>query len=64
MYRSSAADVGFRVPTTDISLLAEQGVLLSTRSHRARPHAQSHKDKGWETFTDAVLRKVNDSAIP
>lgn len=40
---------------------AEQGVLLlnATLTVRARS-AASHQRKGWETFTDQVLRVVND----
>jgi uracil-DNA glycosylase len=29
--------------------------VLTVRAHQAN----SHKDKGWETFTDAVLKAVN-----
>ncbi len=40
---------------------AQQGVLLlnATLTVRART-AASHQKKGWETFTDQVLRVVND----
>ena len=34
--------------------------LLTVRAH----HAFSHKDKGWETFTDAIIRTVNDQPQP
>jgi uracil-DNA glycosylase len=40
---------------------ARQGVLLlnATLTVRAR-QAASHQGRGWETFTDAVIRAVND----
>jgi uracil-DNA glycosylase len=44
---------------------ARQGVLmlntvLTVRAHQ--PH--SHRGQGWETFTDAVIRKVNKKSRP
>ena len=40
---------------------AKQGVLLLNAVLTVRAHApNSHKDKGWEQFTDAVIRKVNE----
>jgi uracil-DNA glycosylase len=34
--------------------------VLTVRAHEPN----SHKDKGWETFTDAVIRAVNDEPEP
>lgn len=44
----------------DLSRWAEQGVLMlnSVLTVRAR-QAASHKGKGWEQFTDAVVEKLN-----
>lgn len=40
---------------------AEQGVLLLNATLTVRAHqAGSHQKKGWETFTDQVIRAVND----
>jgi uracil-DNA glycosylase len=40
---------------------ARQGVLLLNASLTVRQgRAASHQNKGWETFTDEVLRAVND----
>ena len=34
-------------------------------SHRIAPHrAASHQGKGWERFTDAIIRLVNDREEP
>ena len=40
---------------------AEQGVLLLNASLTVEAHkAGSHQGKGWETFTDAVIRTLNE----
>ena len=40
---------------------AEQGVLLLNATLTVRAHlAASHQGKGWETFTDNVIKEVND----
>lgn len=40
---------------------AEQGVLLLNAVLSVRAHQPgSHKNKGWETFTDAVIRNLSD----
>jgi uracil-DNA glycosylase len=42
---------------------AEQGVLLLNAVLTVRAgHAGSHANKGWETFTDAVIRTLNERA--
>lgn len=44
---------------------AEQGVLLLNATLTVRANqAGSHQNKGWETFTDQVLRVVNDKQEP
>ena len=40
---------------------AKQGVLLLNATLTVRAHeAGSHQKKGWETFTDAVIRQISD----
>ncbi|HEY7348807.1 MAG TPA: uracil-DNA glycosylase [Ktedonobacterales bacterium] len=59
-------DVGFRVPNNG-SLVpwAKQGILLLNAVLTVRAHqANSHKNHGWETFTDAVIRRVNEKSEP
>jgi uracil-DNA glycosylase len=42
---------------------AEQGVLLLNAVLTVRAHqANSHQGKGWESFTDAIIRAVNDKS--
>ena len=44
----------------DLSAWAEQGVLLLNAVLTVRAHAAaSHANKGWETFTDQVIRAVS-----
>ncbi len=45
----------------DLTGWARQGVLLLNAVLTVREHqANSHKDKGWEYFTDSVIKKVSD----
>jgi uracil-DNA glycosylase len=62
IFRELRDDLGFPVPNHGCLVpWAKQGVLLlnvvlTVRAHE--PH--SHRGKGWEQFTDAVIRKVNE----
>ncbi|KAI9568993.1 uracil-DNA glycosylase-like protein [Boletus coccyginus] len=65
IYKQLASDIpAFSPPKTgDLTPLARAGVLwlntcLTVRAHKANSHAK----KGWESFTDAVLNTVLDSA--
>ncbi len=66
MFKEMKADVGARVPNNGyLAPWAEQGVLLLNAVLTVRAHeANSHKGKGWEKFTDAVIRAVNDKPDP
>lgn len=45
----------------DLTGWAEQGVLLLNTVLTVRAHqANSHKGKGWEWFTDAIIKKISD----
>lgn len=44
---------------------AQQGVLLLNTVLTVRAHQpHSHRDKGWEIFTDAVIGRVNERTTP
>lgn len=64
MFRELADDLG--IPPADTGYLvpwAQQGVLLLNAVLTVQAHqANSHKNQGWETFTDAVIRVVSDRA--
>lgn len=55
-------DLGIDRPADgDLTRWARQGVLLLNATLTVRAHqAASHQGKGWETFTDEVIRAVND----
>ena len=45
----------------DLTNWAKQGVLLLNSVLTVRAHsANSHKGKGWEEFTDSIIRKISD----
>ena len=54
-------DTGAPVPTSgNLTRWAQQGVLLLNATLTVREHqAGSHQNKGWETFTDAVIRTID-----
>jgi len=63
IYKELATDVGFRRPNHGyLASWAEQGVLMLNAVLTVRAHTpNSHKGKGWETFTDQVIRKVSEA---
>jgi uracil-DNA glycosylase len=66
MYKELEDDLGVPVASTGYLMpWARQGVLLlnTVLTVRAR-EANSHKGKGWELFTDAVIEAVNARSEP
>nr|XP_061804201.1 uracil-DNA glycosylase-like isoform X2 [Nerophis lumbriciformis] len=64
IYKELVNDIeGFQHPKHgDLSGWAKQGVLLLNAVLTVRAHqANSHKDKGWETFTDAVVQWLSNN---
>ena len=62
IFKKLNRDVGKPIPGSgNLTSWARQGVLLlnATLTVRAR-QAGSHQGKGWETFTDAVIHKINE----
>ena len=66
IFKAIYNDCGIAPPSHgDLSAWAKQGVLmLNTVLSVESGKANSHKNKGWETFTDAVIRVVNDIDRP
>ncbi len=56
-------ETGAPVPASgNLDRWADQGVLLLNAVLTVRAHeAASHAGRGWEEFTDAVVRKLNDT---
>lgn len=66
IYRELQADLGF-APVKHGCLVhwAEQGVLLLNSVLTVEQgNAGSHQGKGWETFTDQIIRILNDQPRP
>jgi uracil-DNA glycosylase len=66
MLKELKADLGCKIPNNgDLVPWADQGVMLLNAVLTVRAHeANSHKNLGWETFTDAVIRALNDRDDP
>jgi uracil-DNA glycosylase len=66
IFKELRDDVGFRIPNNGyLAPWAEQGILMLNAVLTVRAHqANSHKNHGWEIFTDAVIRQVNEKREP
>lgn len=62
IFKEIGNDLGKPVPQSGrLERWSEQGVLLINSILTVRAHqAGSHRGKGWEEFTDAVIRRLND----
>lgn len=66
IYKELNTDLGCYIPNNGYLVKwAEQGVLLLNAVLTVRAHAAaSHQNKGWENFTDAVIRIINEVDRP
>lgn len=66
IFKELAADLGCRIPNNGCLIpWAKQGVLLLNAVLTVRAgQPGSHRGKGWETFTDAVIRLVDAKPTP
>lgn len=62
IFKEIEQDLGIVAPASgNLERWAEQGVLLLNATLTVKAHqAGSHQKKGWEEFTDAVIRKLTD----
>jgi uracil-DNA glycosylase len=62
IFKEIHADLGKPIPATgNLERWAKQGVLLLNATLTVRASSPgSHQNKGWETFTDAVIRHISD----
>lgn len=60
IYKEIETDLGVTPPMSgDLTRWADQGVLLLNATLTVRAHqAGSHQNRGWEMFTDAVIRRL------
>lgn len=61
IFKEVSSDIGTPIPVSgNLDRWAEQGVLLLNAVLTVREHeAASHAGRGWEQFTDAVVRAIN-----
>jgi uracil-DNA glycosylase len=62
IYKELQSEYGIKPKDNgDLTGWAEQGVLLLNTVLTVRAHqANSHKGKGWEQFTDSIIKKISD----
>lgn len=62
IFEEIKTDIGSPIPNNgNLERWADQGVLLLNATLTVRAHnAGSHKNKGWEEFTDAVIEKLSN----
>ena len=60
IYKEIKQETGECPDGGDLTYLAKQGVLLLNTCLTVREHyANSHKGKGWEEFTDGIIKKIS-----
>lgn len=66
IYKELHDDIGFAIPNHGyLEEWAKQGVLLLNTVLTVQAHRTfSHRGKGWEQFTDAIIRTVNEIDRP
>jgi len=66
IYKELNSDLGLDIPLHgDLTSWANQGILLLNTILTVETHTPlSHKDKGWEYFTDAVINILNNDDKP
>ena len=67
IYKEIENEFGVQMPKTygNLTKWAKQGVLLLNTTLTVRAHnANSHKDAGWQIFTDNVIKKLNEREEP
>ncbi len=63
IFKEIETDLGISYPESgNLMRWADQGVLLLNATLTVRAHqAGSHQKKGWETFTDAIIRIISEN---
>lgn len=66
IFKEMHDDIGFTIPDNGcLTRWAESGVFLLNTSLTVRAHSpNSHKNIGWETFTDNIISELNDRNDP
>lgn len=65
MFKELYNDLGIKRTKSDLTDWTKQGVLLLNSIMTVeKDKPLSHKDKGWEIFTDTIISKLNDREEP
>ncbi len=66
IFKEIKSDLGVEpLQNGDLTRWAKQGVLLLNATLTVRAHAAgSHQNKGWEQFTDAVIKRLSQESRP
>ena len=61
IYKELKEDLGIEKTTNELDDWAKQGVLLLNATLSVRAHSpNSHKDLGWEQFTNFIIKEISD----
>ena len=61
IFKELEDDLGRKKTSNELEMWAKQGVLLLNATLTVRAHeANSHKDLGWEQFTDFIIKEISD----
>ena len=61
IYKELKDDLGIEKNTNELDGWAKQGVLLLNATLSVRAHSpNSHKDLGWERFTNFIIKEISD----
>lgn len=65
IFKELESDLGYKVPQTGslVPWTREGVLLLNTVLTVEANKPASHKDLGWETFTDEVIKKINEKLL-
>ncbi len=65
IFKELENDLGIKREASDLTDWAKQGVLLlNSIMTVVEDRPLSHKDKGWENFTDAIIKALNNREKP
>ena len=61
IFKELEKDLGISKSTNELDSVAEQGVLMLNATLTVRAHQpNSHKDLGWDKFTDFIIQQVSE----
>ena len=65
IFKELKNDLGIERKNSDLTSWAKEGILLLNSIMTVeKDKPLSHKDKGWEIFTDTIISKLNDRTDP